>query len=271
MAKKKNNNKPKLGQAVKKVGNVLSQSEAKQVAKQTGKSVQQVMAKAVNKGVGLGAKVVNNYTPAPRQKPAVTQTLAPLANLQMNKGTVYAGSSTTHTPASSQNRGSGYGVVTTPSSTTYNPIVLPRSVVSGVQRVPAGKGDGKGKGDGNGNGGDGDGGGTPGPIDNWQTSVENSNQELINSINTQIANNATQAELYMGQIDSLMQAMQQQSMNPNGGLQSFTPYAVTTNVAPAAGAQTTQAITARKKPAVTDLTLNPLVMADAGTGLNIGI
>ena len=263
----KKKKKPNLSQAVKKVGKVLTQKESKQVAKKTGTSVQQVMARAVNKGVGLGHKVVNNYTPAPRQKPAVTQTLAPLANLRMDKGTVYTGYSTTHTPASSQNRGSGYGVVTTPSSTTYNPIVLPRSVVSGVQRVTTGGGDGKDKNKDNG-GGDGK---DDGPVENWQNSVDNSNQELIDSINAQIEANATQAELYMGQIDSLMQAMQEQAMNPNGGLQSFTPYAVTTNVAPAAGAQTTQAITARKKPAVTDLTLNPLVMADAGTGLNIGI
>ena len=135
--KPNNNNKPKLGQAVKNVGKVLSQNEAKKAAKQTGKSVQQVMVKALDKGVGLEAKVVNNYTPAPRQKPAVTKALAPLANLQMKKGTAYYGSSTTKTP-STYTRALGWGVNYTPGSTTYNPIVLPRSVVSGVQRVPAG-------------------------------------------------------------------------------------------------------------------------------------
>ena len=260
MAKKK---KPNLSQAVKNVGKVLTQKEAAKVSNQTGKSVQQVMAKAVNTGVGLGSKVVNNYTPAPGQTPAVYKALAPLANLQMNKGTVYSGYSTTQTP-STQTRALGGGVNYTPGSTTYNPIVLPRSVVSGVQQVPTAAA-------------------APaaaapaaaapggGAVENWENSVENSNQALIDSINAQIAANATQAELYMGQIDSLMQAMQQQAMNPAGWLQSFTPYAVTTNVAPAPGAQTTQAIVARKKPAVTDLTLNPLVMADAGTGLNIGI
>jgi hypothetical protein len=261
MAKKKK--KPNLSQAVKNVGKVLTQKESQQVAKQTGKSVQQVMAKAVNAGVGLGSKVVNNYTPAPGQTPAVYKALAPLANLQMNKGTVYTGYSTTQTP-STQTRALGGGVNYTPGSTTYNPIVLPRSVVSGVQRVTTGDGNGKVDKDKDKDGGD-------GAVNKWEDSVNTSNQALIDSINAQIAANATQAELYMGQIDSLMQAMQQQAMNPNGGLQSFTPYAVTTNVAPAAGAQTTQAITARKKPAVTDLTLNPLVMADAGTGLNIGI
>ena len=261
MADKKKK-KPNLSQAVKSAGKVLSQKEAQKVANQTGKSVPQVMAKAVNTGVGLGAKVVNNYTPAPGQTPAVYEALTPLANLQMNKGTVYSGYSTTQTP-STQTRALGGGVNYTPGSTTYNPIVLPRSVVSGVQRVTTG--DGKGK-DGNGKDGNGD-----GAVQKWEDSVNTSNQALIDSINAQIAANATQAELYMGQIDSLMQAMQQQAMNPAGGLQSFTPYAVTTNVTPAAGAQTTQAITARRKPAVTDLTLNPLVMADAGTGLNIGI
>ena len=260
MADKKKK-KPNLSQAVKNAGKVLSQKEAQKVANQTGKSVPQVMAKAVNTGVGLGAKVVNSYTPAPGQTPAVYKALAPLANLQMNKGTAYAGYSTTQTP-STQTRALGGGVNYTPGSTTYNPIVLPRSVVSGVQRVTTGGG-GKNK--------DKDKDKDGGAVQDWETSVNNSNQELINSINTQIAANATQAELYMGQIDALMQAMQQQAMNPAGGLQSFTPYAVTTNVTPAAGAQTTQAITARRKPAVTDLTLNPLVMADAGTGLNIGI
>ena len=262
MADKKKK-KPNLSQAVKKAGKVLSQKETQKVAKQTGKSAPQVMAKALDKGLGIGAKAVNNYTPAPGQNPAVTQALAPLTNLQMNKDTAYYGYSTTQTP-STQTRTPYGGISYTPGSTTYNPIVMPRSVVSGVQRVTTGDGNGDKDKDKDKDGGD-------GAVQKWETSVENSNQELINSINAQIAANATQAELYMGQIDSLMQAMQQQAMNPNGGLQSFTPYAVTTNVAPATGAQTTQAIGARRKPAVTDLTLNPLVMADAGTGLNIGI
>ena len=195
MAKKKK--KPNLSQAVKNVGKVLTQKESKQVAKQTGKSVQQVMAKAVNAGVGLGSKVVNNYTPAPGQTPAVYKALAPLANLQMNKGTVYSGYSTTQTP-STQTRALGGGVNYTPGSTTYNPIVLPRSVVSGVQQVPTAAAAPAAAAPGG------------GPVENWENSVDNSNQALIDSINAQIAANASQADLYMGQIDSLMQAMQQQ-------------------------------------------------------------
>jgi hypothetical protein len=253
--------------SIASAGPVVSVKEAQRIADARNQSVAQVMAKAVSSGAALGSGLVNqfnagklgintsnlqkfgdiSYAPgANKGTVQALQNLQALQGLQMNKGTAYAGYST--------NNSTGTNV--------YNPIVLPRSVVTGVQRVPAA--------------------GTAAPaapaapaaggeVANWENSVENSNQALIDSINAQIEANATQAQLYMGQIDSLMQAMQQQSMNPSGGLQSFVPYAVTTNVAPATGAQTTQAITARKKPAVTDLTLNPLVMADAGTGLNIGI
>ena len=252
---------------ISSAGAIVSAKEAAKIAGDTGKTVAQVMAKAVNAGAALGSGLVNQFNAgklgintsnlqkfgdisyAPGANKGTVQALSDLQalqGLQMNKGTAYA----------------GYSTNTSTGTNVYNPIVLPRSVVTGVQRVPAA--------------------GTAAPaapaapaaggeVANWENSVENSNQALIDAINAQIAANASQAELYMGQIDSLMQAMQQQSMNPAGGLQSFTPYAVTTNVAPATGAQTTQAITARQKPAVTDLTLNPLVTADAGTGLNIGI
>ena len=155
MAKKKKNN---LVKAVKSAGKVLSQTEAKQVAKQTGKSVQQVMAKAVDRGVGIGAKLVNNYTPAPRQNPAVTQALAPLANLQMNKGTAYHGYSTTKTP-STQPRTPYGGITYNPGSTTYNPIVLPRNYTIGGGGGGGNGGCGGGGGGGGGNGGGGNGGG----------------------------------------------------------------------------------------------------------------
>ena len=252
--------------SIASAGPVVSVKEAQRIADARNQSVAQVMAKAVSSGAALGSGLVNQFNAgklgintsnlqkfgdiryAPGANKGTAQALSDLQalqGLQMNKGTAYA----------------GYSTNTSTGTNVYNPIVLPRSVVTGVQRVPAAapaataaettK--------------------PPGEVENWENSVNNSNQALIDSINAQIAANASQAELYMGQIDSLMQMMQQQAMNPNGGLQSFTPYAVTTNVAPATGAQTTQAITARKKPAVTDLTLNPLVMADAGTGLNIGI
>ena len=265
---------PRVSAGVKAAGPVVSVKEATKIAEDTGRSVAQVMAKAVNSGAALGSSLVNqfnagklginSYSPygggnSPSANAALKD-LQALQGLQMNPGTAYAGYSTTYNPAVDTSTVNGGGVQR-PATTTYNPIVVPRNVVSGVRpaapapapaapAAPAAAG---------------------GEVANWKDSVDNSNQALIDSINAQIEANASQAQLYMGQIDSLMQAMQQQSMNPAGGLQSFTPYAVTTNVAPATGAQTTQAITARKKPAVTDLTLNPLVMADAGTGLNIGI
>ena len=166
MAKKKND-PPKLSQAVRNVGPVISNKEAKQISNQTGKSVAQVMAKASSAGVGLGAGLVNqfnagklgvntsnlvpvigNLSVAPGQNKATTQalqTLAPLANLQMNQGTAYYGYSTTNTPAkqtSSVNGGGSY----TPASTTYNPIVLPRNTGTGSN---AGSGANTGNGNGN--------------------------------------------------------------------------------------------------------------------------
>jgi len=96
------------------------------------------------------------------------------------------------------------------------------------------------------------------------------NQALIDSINAQIAANATQAELYMGQINDLMASMQ--TANQQGGLSSIAPYAVTsTSVDPASGAKTTSAVAPRKKPTATDLSVDSLVSNSAGTGLNIAI
>jgi hypothetical protein len=96
------------------------------------------------------------------------------------------------------------------------------------------------------------------------------NQALIDSINAQIAANATQAELYMGQINDLMASMS--TANQQGGLSSIAPYAVTsTSVDPASGAKTTSAVAPRKKPTATDLSVDSLVSNSAGTGLNIAI
>lgn len=127
------NNQPTLSQAVRNVGPVISKSEAKQVAQATGKSVEQVVAKATNAGVGVGSALVNQVSKAissPAAQfttPAKTlEALAPLQNLQLNQGTAYYGSSTTTIP-STQTRTPNGGVATTPGSTTYNPIVLPRN------------------------------------------------------------------------------------------------------------------------------------------------
>lgn len=264
------------------IGGVLSIGEARRIAEEKDKSVAQVMAKALEKGAALGSGLVNQFNGGrlgpngasdvlymgDRGTGQALEQLQALRGLQMTRGTVYAGHSTTQNPSyrsNSPNSGSAY----VPGSTTYNPIVLPRSVISGVQRVNGGRGAGRKPGTGATSATAAATGG--GEVADWENSVNNSNQAIIDSINAQIEANSAQADLYMGQIDSLMQAMQQQAMNPNGGLQSFVPYAVTTTQAPATGAQVTQAITARKKPTDTDLSINPLVGATAGTGLNIGI
>ncbi len=146
---KNKNKKQKLSQAIRNVGKVLSQSEAKKVAKQTGKSVAQVTAKATKVGVGVGSRLANTVSRAVaspggslgqkigtfQAKPKVTEALAPLAGLNLNKGTAYYGSSTTTTPG---NR--------TP---TYNPIVLPRNTAT------ASSGGGNNNGGGNNSSGDG--------------------------------------------------------------------------------------------------------------------
>ena len=162
MGKKNKNKKQKLSQAIRNVGSVLSQKEAKKVAKKTGKSVAQVTAKATNVGVGVGSRLANTVSRAVaspggslgqkigtfQAKPKVTQALAPLAGLNLNKGTAYYGSSTTTTPASSS-RTPNAGMSYTPATTTYNPIVLPRGTAT------AGGGGGGGGGGSNSSSGDG--------------------------------------------------------------------------------------------------------------------
>ena len=109
-----------------------------------------------------------------------------------------------------------------------------------------------------------------GPVANWENSVNNSNQALIDAINKQIAANTEQSKLYMGQIDQLLAGMQQQQQQPDG-LSSIVPYSVmTSSVDPASGARLTQAIAPRRRPLNTDLSIAPAVESLAGTGLNAG-
>ncbi len=259
-----------LGSQVKSAGSILTKNEALKIAESTGKAVAQVMARAQKNGQGLGSSLVNNYnrgTLGPNGSNvtnfggvpigmgaggAATKAIAQLQaleGLRMGQGQVYMGSTTTTTPGQQQ-RGVNDGYSSTPGSTVYNPIVVPRGYVAAAPKAAAAPA-AEAK--------------PTGPVGNWENSVNNSNQELINSINAQIAANSTQAELYMGQINDLMKSMQ------GANLQSITPYATTTSVAPASGAQITQAITARKKPVNTDLSISSLVGDLAGTGLNIGI
>jgi len=266
--------------AVQSAGSNVSKNEALKIAEQTGKTVAQVMAKAVSQGATLGASLVNQFNKGnlgPNGQSvtnfgnvpigmgvngATTRAIASLQALQglrMQPKTVYAGYSTTTTPArggTSPSSGSWH----TPGTTTYNPIVLPKGLTAAGQKAPAPAAAAPAA-------------PAQGPVANWEESVNNSNQELIDSINAQIKANAEQAQLYMGQINELMASMNQTNQaNQNGGIASVAPYAVTTSsVAPATGAQTTSAVTPRKKPTETDLSISPLVADLSGTGLNIGI
>lgn len=152
------NNEESLSQLIRQIGRVLSSNEAQKIAKQTGKSVADVMAKATQLGFGVGSGLVNQYNagkvgPAATNNPfaqassATAQALAPLAGLQMNKGTAYYGYSTTNTPAQTTQTQDGTRN-TIPGSTTYNPIVLPRNMATGGNAAA-----GNNNGNGNGNGG----------------------------------------------------------------------------------------------------------------------
>lgn len=265
-----------MGKAITAAGANVSKNEALKIAEQTGKTVAQVMAAAVQKGATLGTSLVNNFnsgnlgpnfksvgysgTGAPvlrGQNAGVYKALDQLRGLQglkLGSGQAYAGYSTTTTPAQ-VNRGVNDGHSWTPGSTTYNPVVVPKNYAPGGGKPAAAPAPAAP---------------ATGPVADWENSVNNSNQVLIDSINAQIAANAEQAQLYMGQIDMLMASMQQ--ADQAGALQTITPYAVTTaTVDPATGAQTTSAVAPRPKPTDTDLSITPLVADLVGTGLNIGI
>lgn len=275
--------KPKLSAAVRSVGPVATKKEVAQIAQSTGMSVAQVMSKAIDAGVGVGAAAVNAYNKGnlgPASSPLsimpaqVAQNLAPLSGLQMNPGTVYAGSSTTVTPGTTATKFNGN--VSTPATTTYNPIVLPRSVVTGVAASP-GAGTGAGAGPYNYaiNPGAGNDQGPPpppgtvnpsNPTGNWWDSITEGINGILTSITDQItANNANQ-QLYMGDMQQLLSQMN------STGQQTFAPYATTTTfAAPAQGAQTTQAIARRLKNLNTSLAIAPAESTSAGTGLNIPV
>ncbi len=142
-----------LGQAIRNVGPNVSKKEASRIASSTGKSVAQVMAKAQEKGVALSSSLVNSFNRGSMgpnltgmtsafgvalARPGINkgtaralESLTPLQNLQMNKGTVYAGYSTT-TPRTSVNTPYG-GHSSTPKGTTYNPIILPKSLFKSTE------------------------------------------------------------------------------------------------------------------------------------------
>ena len=109
----------------------------------------------------------------------------------------------------------------------------------------------------------------PAGTESWNNSVDANTQALLDALAEQNAANARNQELYMGMMSDLagqMSAANQQVAQAG-------PYAVTTSAAtPAAGAQTTSAIAARRKPlANTSLAIGPLTAAGLGTGLNIAV
>lgn len=131
----RDNKKIGLNPGLKAAGPVLSRAEAQVLAEAKNKTVDQVMSRALDKGVALGSALVNSYNrgafgPSPTTFGYDPGNLAPLGGLQLEKGQVYAGSSTTTTPAVST-RSPQAGASYTPESTTYNPIVLPRQAVRG--------------------------------------------------------------------------------------------------------------------------------------------
>ena len=154
---------------VKAAGAVVSKKEAAAIAKDTGKTVAQVMAKAQDKGQALGSGLVNAYNNnklGPNTYSsygggnsanvnAALQQLQALQGLKLNQGTAYAGYSTTYNPAVDTSTVSGGGVQR-PATTTYNPIVLPRNMVGGAGGGGAGGAGGAGGG-GNGGGSGGNG------------------------------------------------------------------------------------------------------------------
>jgi hypothetical protein len=109
----------------------------------------------------------------------------------------------------------------------------------------------------------------PAGTGDWNDSVDANTQALLDALAEQNAANARNQELYMGMMSDLASQMSA----ANQQVAQAGPYAVTTSAAaPVAGAQTTSAITARRKPlANTSLAIGPLTAAGLGTGLNIAV
>jgi hypothetical protein len=133
--KKDKKDQPKK-QSFKDVGRVLTRSEVSSLAKAKKTDPLTIMSKALEKGIGLGSKVVDAYnTPGGLgnyRYQGTPSNITPLKDLSIGKGNVYYGSTTSTTP-STRGRNTGY----TPGSTTYSPIVAPRSLGSGRGRTAA--------------------------------------------------------------------------------------------------------------------------------------
>lgn len=138
--------------AVKQAGLTLTKREAQTIAKQSGKSVAEVMSGAVDQGVTLGSGLVNQFNRgklgpnfqnvlpmfgsmfSPGQSKGFNraiQNLQPLQNISMPAGSVYAGSTAVVKP-STQQRDVNSGFSSSPGSTTFLPVVLPKAVLKGA-------------------------------------------------------------------------------------------------------------------------------------------
>lgn len=126
-----------LKKAVRQAGTTLSKREAQVIAKQSNKSVAEVMSGAVDQGVALGSNLVNKFNrgklgpsfsnsqyllggmfrpPATTGVAKALQNLQPLQGVSMPTGSVYAGST----------------AITREGQTTFNPVVLPKAVLKGA-------------------------------------------------------------------------------------------------------------------------------------------
>jgi len=115
---------------LKDVGSNLSREELQKLSRATGKNPLSIMSQALNKGITLGSSVVKAYnTPGGLgnyRYQGTPSNLEPLKGLSIGGGNVYGGASTYTTP-STRSREGGYS----PGSVSYNPIVMPKSVVTG--------------------------------------------------------------------------------------------------------------------------------------------
>lgn len=90
----KNRKKIGLKPGLNAAGPVLSQSEARVLAERKNKTVEQVMSRALDKGLSLGSALVNSYNRgAYGSSPygSTPENLAGLAGLRLEKGQVYSG------------------------------------------------------------------------------------------------------------------------------------------------------------------------------------
>jgi hypothetical protein len=177
-SQKSSSKKTSVKQAISSVGSNLSIGELNKAVKSTGKDPLTIMSQGLKQGVSLGQKVVNAYNTGnlPNYRYQGTpDNLAGLKGLQLGKGQVYQGSSSTITP-SSRTPNAGY----TPGKATYNPIVSVKN-----QAGPA-KNQSKGGG-GNTGGGSTGGGGiskTPNPNKELKKQIKGLEEQLgINQAN----------------------------------------------------------------------------------------